>query len=232
MSESSFSPHPGHVLLTPTSAFRKSGHRETLGPGILVTSSINDDLQSLRAYLDGINPGAIEDAGDLEGLLSGYWEHLDTGHGGGMKPDKLNGRMEDVAWDPPYLTFTIERHGGTVLGSKRGELQHWSVNVEEGKANLGHSGHRQLRPNAPRLDVRPLAEEVVRIIVSGQADDRVKRLADGRVRVVAGKVIPDDGGPKQTLQGRRKRFRADLEKHLAKHGWSTTTTPNIFVRSV
>jgi hypothetical protein len=29
-----------------------------------------------------------------------------------MTGDKLLDRMEKVVWEPPVLTFTIERHGG------------------------------------------------------------------------------------------------------------------------
>ena len=49
------------------------------------------------------------------------------------------GRMEKVEWQPPYLTFSIERHGATVKGSTRAELQNWQVDTS----------HRSLNPNEP-----------------------------------------------------------------------------------
>jgi hypothetical protein len=36
-----------------------------------------------------------------------------------MTGQKLLGRMEEVVWEPPILSFTVERHGGTVQGSSR-----------------------------------------------------------------------------------------------------------------
>jgi hypothetical protein len=53
-------------------------------------------------------------------------------------------RAEDVAWTPPFLTFTLERHGGTVNGSSRAELHHWEVNIETGVATIVKVGRRQL----------------------------------------------------------------------------------------
>jgi hypothetical protein len=76
--------------------------------------------------------------------------------------------MEAVAWNPPVLTFRIERHGGTVLGSTRAELQHWHVDLERKTASLVKTGRRQLRPMQPRLNVEPLVEEIVRLIVAEQ----------------------------------------------------------------
>jgi len=46
-----------------------------------------------------------------------------------MTADKLLGRMEEVLWSPPDLTFSIERHGAAALGSSRAELQEWMIDV-------------------------------------------------------------------------------------------------------
>ena len=74
-----------------------------------------------------------------------------------MEPYKLN-RMEKAEWQPPILSFVVERHGGTALGSTRADLQHWTVNVETKEANCHIAGHRQLEPMQPRMDVKPLAD--------------------------------------------------------------------------
>jgi hypothetical protein len=39
-------------------------------------------------------------------------------------------RMKDATWNPPILEFTIERHGGTALGSTRASLQRWEINMD------------------------------------------------------------------------------------------------------
>jgi hypothetical protein len=67
-----------------------------------------------------------ENVTDLDRLLAASWDEF-TGDAGGMEGDKLLGRIEDVTWQPPKFTFTIERHGGTLMGSTRAELQDWEV---------------------------------------------------------------------------------------------------------
>ena len=82
--------------------------------------------------------------------------------------------MEEVTWAPPKLSFAIERHGGTVMGSIRAELQRWTVDMLRSTATHGTIGHRQLEPMQARLVVRPLVEEDARLIVGRQDDERVK----------------------------------------------------------
>jgi hypothetical protein len=138
---------------------------------------------------------------------------------GSISPAKHLGRMEDVLWNPPLLTFTIERHDGTVLGSTRANLQEWTVDVEKRTATCVEARYRQLRPNQPRLDVAAIAEEIATLIVSRKEDDRLRWYEDGRVRVLIGKVLPEGSAVKQTLAGRRKRFRAAVKEQLAGEGW-------------
>jgi hypothetical protein len=101
-------------------------------------------LDRLRAHLATIQPGELVDTTDLEPLLAGSWDEF-TGDYGGMEGYKLLGRIEDVMWQPPKLAFTIERHGGTVMGSTRAELQHWEVNVEQKTAVIVKCGQDQDR---------------------------------------------------------------------------------------
>lgn len=170
-------------------------------------------LAQLRTYLDGIGPGPVEDASDLESLLADCWDRL-VGDDGGMTPEKLLGRTEYMAWDPPDLTFCIERHGGTVTGSSRAEIQAWTLNVVAGTRFCCRAGHRQLHPMAPRLNVRPIAQEIAQLIEGGKEDPRLKWSKDGTVRVKSGEIIPDDA-VKQTIAGRRRRFWAALDAALA-----------------
>jgi hypothetical protein len=109
-------------------------------------------------------PGPVADVSAVERLLAACWGDL-VRDDGGMAGNKLLGRMEAVTWKPPTLGFQIERHGGTVLGSSRAEIQHWEVDLEKKTAILTKTGHRQLRPMRPRLNIEPLVEEIVRLIV-------------------------------------------------------------------
>lgn len=70
-----------------------------------------------------------------------------------MEAYKLLGRMEQVRWEPPVLSFIVERHGETVNGSTRAELQHWEVAVENRTARIVKTGQRQLKPMAPDRQV-------------------------------------------------------------------------------
>ena len=176
-------------------------------------------LQQLLDHLRLIPAGEIADGGELASLLVGCWGELDGASAGGMEPEKLLWRMEDISWHPPELSFTIERHGGTVLGSSRAEIQHWNVNVETRSATCSTGGHKQLTPMQARLNVKPLAEEIVGLILERQIDRRLKWNANGRVRVVIGNIIPPGSAAQQTVAERRRRFRDETERLLTKHGW-------------
>ncbi len=69
---------------------------------------------------------------------------------------------------------------------------------------------RQARPTKARLDVRPPDGIGLLMIGSGKEDDRLQWGEDGRVRVLIGKVLPEESAVKQALAGRRMRFRMAL----------------------
>jgi hypothetical protein len=169
-------------------------------------------------HLKATPPGQITGTGTLARLLADAWGEF-GGDDGGIIPAKHPKRMEDVAWNPPLLTFTIKRHGGTVLGSTRATLQEWTVNVEKRTVACVEVRHRQLRPMQPRLDVASIAEEIAAQVVNRQDDHRLKWYADGRVRVLIGKILPEGSAVKQTLAARRRRFWAALAERLADKGW-------------
>ena len=98
----------------------------------------------------------------------------------------------------------------------RAEVQHWEVDPRAATARVVRSTHRQLYPMATRLDVRPLATEVAALILAGANDDRLKWSADrATVKVQIGRIIPADSAARQTVTGRRRRFRSALDDELA-----------------
>jgi hypothetical protein len=101
-----------------------------------------------------------------------------------MSPEKLLGRMEQVEWSPPVLTFVIERHGRTCVGSTRADLYRWTINFITKTANCEKVGHRQLCPMARRLAIQPFAEEIAAKIIQGQG-----------MNVLSGKEVGSPGGP-------------------------------------
>lgn len=191
---------------------------------------MTEKLDRLRAHLASIQPGKMTEKSDLEALLAACWDEF-TGDHGGMEGYKLMGRMEDVTWEPPVLSFAVERHGRTVAGSSRADLDGWTVNVETKTVLCEPLGHRQVRPMQARLKVEPLVEEIVRLILTKQKDQRLQWHDDGSVKVLVGKIIPADSVVKQTLAGRRKRFRVKLTERLAAEGWTVVSFSYTFARS-
>jgi hypothetical protein len=132
---------------------------------------------------------------------------------------------EDLTWEPPNLWFTIDRHGGAVMGSTRAERQTWTLNLETMTAVQGVSGYRQLRPNSPRLDVTPIAKAVCEAVQQGPAStsELIKRgivewRSDDEIRVKHANLIPNEGS-NQTISARRKRLREQLKSELKAIGW-------------
>lgn len=174
--------------------------------------------QTAKEILSSISFGEVADPSILAKALAKEWSRFDGSGEGGMKGEKLLGRMENVIWEPPSLRFTVERHGGTVLGSTRAELQHWEVNLDEMTAEIVKSGHRQLAPMANRISIKPLAEEIANVILSGVEDDRVTE-KDGAFAIKTSMLFPTGSGYKRTVEGRRNRLCDSIAEILADHGW-------------
>jgi hypothetical protein len=177
------------------------------------------NMDELTGYLKSLEPGPLEQRSDLERLLARAWDDLDGGDEAGMVGRKLIGRMERVEWQPPRLSFVIERHGGTVQGSSRAELQRWTVKLDQKTATCERTRHRQLSPMAKRVDVELIADEIAEKIMGGEADDRLDWLGDGRVRVEIGSIFPKGSGCRQTIEGRRRWLREALIERLSTKGW-------------
>ena len=128
------------------------------------------------------------------------------------------------------LKFKIERHGGTVNGSTRAEIQHWEVDLHDKAASIMATSHRQLYSMADRItkkDIAGLVDEIVTLVVTHAEDDRLHWKKDGSVHVIVSKIFPDSSGFKQTIQSRRKRFRTALTEALNEKGWNSIGS-NVF----
>ena len=175
-------------------------------------------MERLMTYLRQTPEGTIADTHELEGLLAECWDEFTVDYGG-MKPQKLFGRIEDVLWSPPILTFVIERHGGTAMGSTRAELQHWAVDVEHKTVTMDMSGYRQITPRAAPLDIKPIAKEIVDLVLHRAEDHRLKWSKKGHVQVLIGRILPEGSAFKQTLLLRRSRVSGAIHQGLIAHGW-------------
>jgi hypothetical protein len=176
----------------------------------------NDEFSTLRTYLDEQSPRL--DPGALVSLLRAVWQELDGSDEEAMAVHKLE-RIDDPVWESPHLTFTIERHGGTVLGSSRAEIQRWIVDLDVRSARTEHAGrYRQLRPRGPVVDVVPIADEIASLIATDADDERLEWSRDRQsIRVTTSKWLPH--APAQTTRSRAARLKAALLPKLAELGW-------------
>ena len=115
----------------------------------------NNAVEPLRYFLgtlpqtESISP---EDWAQLLPRLREAWNCLQGSIDQNTLKSTLDG-AENVAWTPPFLTFTLERHGITEFGSPRAEIHNWQVNIETGVAEILSSksgGYKRLMPPNPR----------------------------------------------------------------------------------
>jgi hypothetical protein len=175
-------------------------------------------MSELHEHLAHLPPGPVAANNGLDRMLADCWNRF-GGDDGGMAGYKLIGRMEQANWQPPVLSFVIERHGGTVCGSTRAELQHWSLDFDRMTATITKTGHRQFEPMAPQTSIKATAKEIAELILNGQQDARLQWREDGSVRMLVGVIYPHGSGFKRTGEGRRRSLRKQLETIRRDHGW-------------
>lgn len=176
-------------------------------------------MDELIKYLNLLTIGSVKDTKKLEEYLLDCWDEFEGNDQEGMVAYKLRDRMENVSWNPPLLTFSIERHGGTVMGSSRAEIHNWELNTKNKTANCSKGGYRQVEARNQNVNVKAMAEEIFELIINRSCDERLNWGNDESVRVNIGKVIPGEQVPNQTTEGRRKRFRSKLDQLLLSAGW-------------
>lgn len=181
-------------------------------------------MQDLVNYLTSLPAGPIPDPTTLEKLLAGCWDEFDGGNSEGMSGYKLLGRMEEVVWQPRTVSFLLERHGGTVMGSTRADIHNWEINIRDRAADLRTGRYRQIRPRQVRVDVKPIAQTIIDSVVHRREDDLLKWIKDSSVRVLINKVLPTGSAVNQTLRGRRRRLQKMLDEELNIAGWQTIRT--------
>jgi len=188
-----------------------------------------DPFIPLRDLLTSLQDALIlskEEVLRLIPLLRDCWPQIPGGYDNKMSAIKLD-RMEKVEWDPPNLSFTIERHGATVYGSSRAELHQWTINVDKITADCYTNSYRQLYKTAKRLNIKPCVAEIYQLIKDEINDDRLKWSEDGRQVTVnmtraldkAAEEQNAVSGHEQTEAGRRKRFKELIIPKLEAIGW-------------
>jgi hypothetical protein len=82
---------------------------------VQIADLATEDLGRLQTYLSGLPSGPVANRKTLAELLESCWD-LFAGSGLEAMADYKLRRMEDPEWDPPCLSFEIERHGRTCMG--------------------------------------------------------------------------------------------------------------------
>lgn len=157
---------------------------------------------------------------EVVNALANVWGSLRGSRDHGMHASKLSPmRIEQPAWTRPILTFRIERHGGTMMGSTRADIHEWTVDLAQGTASARKVSYRQLIPTDKRMNTKALAEEAFEAIRQNEDAPYLKWSRDRRtVRIAIGVIIPDT--VRQTTAARRRRFRTALDEKLKAAGWT------------
>src|SRR6266852_6527840 len=131
-------------------------------------------IEVLREHLSALPTGDISAVGPVTALLAACWNEFAGSGSERMHAGKL-ARMETVRWDPPVLSFTIERHGAMGVGSTRAERKDWRVDLDRKTAQCERSrSYRQALPRADGVRIEPIARELAYSIIAGRVDQRLK----------------------------------------------------------
>lgn len=182
------------------------------------STSQTAELAALRSCLAEKSEGIIEETAELERLLASCWVAFIGSHEQGMVGDKLRNRMKNVLWQSPHLWFEIERHGKTKCGSIYATVHSWHIDLSNTTAGIVDSHDRQVCEREPDLDTGKIAASVDLAIRKHRSSPWLQWNPDGSVKVLIKKIIPQHT-VKLTIETRTRRFKTQLAKLLAKHGW-------------
>jgi hypothetical protein len=181
----------------------------------------SNPISPLHSFLNNLPSGETklsdENKRAVLKLLENCWESLKGSSDQNTYTTKIH-RAESICWNPPILSFKLERHGRTVNGSSRADLHQWEVDVEQGTASIKTGGYRQLTPTSPKMDTKLLAEEVVNNILNTLDHHALEWNSDRNYVVIKISELIPEGVP-QTTRDRRKRFNKQLEAIMVEHGW-------------
>lgn len=186
----------------------------------------SETLGTLSVLLRKNGPGPIVDVEEVRNALSAAWDECVGSDQTEMAAYKAT-RATSMEWNPPRLTFLIERHGGAALGSSRAEKQRWTIDLGARTADVVTGGYRQLRPNTPAFDAAAAARGIALAVSAGAVRPGLAWKSPESVRIVLSTFMPP--GPTRTTEGRRKRLQAALDVEMARSGW--TRTGSVYVRT-
>jgi hypothetical protein len=134
-------------------------------------------VEALRTYLQSVPPGPVEKIDSVAALLAGSWVEIDVVAGDAADqppswhkptPSRIPPRVAllhaaclsqitKMIWEPPVLTFALERLVRTAKGSKVVELLGWAVDIDARTAAVVTGRQRTVpgRQNVPSRTSRP-----------------------------------------------------------------------------
>jgi hypothetical protein len=174
-------------------------------------------MEDLIHYLTHTSPGAIQAVYRLEQVLRKCWGQLAGSGDRKMAAYKLLGRMEQVRWRPPLLSFAVERHEAP--GSTNAQVEHWAVNLDYNTAAVITTEQRTLYPLSPAATPAIAAIDIAQLIISGCRDQRLHWEEPDTVCVLASWSCPRDSPVSGMLGVRRKQLRHCIGEVLTPHGW-------------
>jgi hypothetical protein len=178
----------------------------------------NTDCEALRIALQACETGMItgENFQSVIGLLAECWDSLQGSEAESTYSNKFS-RVEELTWAPPLLSFKLERHGGTVMGSSRASVHHWTVDVDKETADIEQVTQRQIRAADSRAVFSPVIIKVRELVMNHGSHDCIEWKSRDAALLHLEKIVT--GNSKQTRANRRKRFRKELAEVLALDGW-------------
>ncbi|MCY0900223.1 MAG: hypothetical protein OWU33_15105 [Firmicutes bacterium] len=200
---------------------------------------MNQSPQDLQKWLDELDleeDGRVplDYIGEIQQRLAAIWDTLKGSQQAAMNGRKLVGRAEDITWQPPILCFTMERHGGTVMGSSRATLQEWRVDLGRETVTIERENrYRQLHDRQRPVKVQSIVERLLEAIRNERRDEPGLKWKENSVRVVAVELFPS--ATQRTMEERRKRLWAvliDQAPMLEAIGWHYNAETHTFVREI
>ena len=196
---------------------------------------MTDSYDDLVRFLNGLSDGDFNEqvASRLSKLLTFCWESFDGSSETSMAAHKIDGRARGFKWKSPILTFEIERHGGTVIGSTRADRQEWTIDVEKRTARPAMIGYRQLTPRASAFKTEPVVEHFVDVVsqrLTTPPGWNLTWISDDEIRVVVRSLLPDPSGFQKTMEGRTKRLRERLISAMAAKDWHVASKSGAYLR--
>jgi hypothetical protein len=184
-------------------------------------------IEELRAVMHDVPHGEVSTADSAKVLrhLAVCWENIIGSDDQSTTGHKIY-RGEEVKWQPPMLTFVVERHGAICLGSSRAELHQWEVNIDTATARIVQRRTRQLYARSPSFTkdkAHKLAVEIRTLVTSGATNYRIKWNKDGTVNVNINNCV--DADCQQTQTGRNRQFTAHLVPVMEEGGWMLLPGP-------